>query len=1052
MEKSSLLKKTITRPGTRFGIFRRVFITAILITILPIIIIGIYTSNTINQIGTEISERTTNILNRKTIDILEMQAVETADNVERFLHRIESDLEVIAGYPVSAEMYLDFALKKVSGIWEKGYPENNQPLALYKEIAYIDASGKEKLKIKNGKIVKKDRLKNISDPSQTTYLVEDYFAKTRNTPAGEIYVSRLSGFFINKEQQLNDSENLDETSGSVFYDGVIRFCKPLFKDSIFTGMVMLALDQRHLMEFTQHILPLSKEKVIFPSYKSGNYAFLFDDQGWIITHPKLWDIRGVDRAGKWIPAYTPKSTPEQIDKGLIPFNLDSAGFIHKNYPIVARQVREKQTGTLITTNVGGISKMMAYAPVNYDKGEYSETGVFGGVTVGAEIIGFHVPAEFVKREISKAIDIVRENLYWVLLFSVLISAITGWLLSVEFARPIIKITKGANEIAQGSLDKRIEIKRKDEIGNLAHTFNLMADELQKSQSNLLQTINELKTSSTKTQSYALELEYQIKILESIQRISNIIGTTFNMNTVIRLILEDCVKSIGFDRAILYLIDDQQKYMSCSETYGFKEENEKYARSSKYNLERFNCIETRVVKEARIIFVEDFETYPEASDLDRKIRKYTKSNSFVYVPLRVKEKIIGILGADKIRSKKPITGIDINSLQILANQASRVIENTRLYSEIIRQRNFVEDIFNYMINGVITIDGNGNITSFNQSAKSILDIKQKVPFHQNRLGVFTSNTNTIKEIREQLLKNGQYSGYNIKVKNNGQEKYLNINASLVMRNGDTPDSIIIIEDVSQKKQLDDQIQHLEKLASIGRFAASIAHEIRNPLTGISLFLDDLHDRTSGQPELSRLFEKALSEIERLEKLTHEILVYSHPSSGEYTLNDINYKIKNILQFLKPQYNNNNIEVSLELDEDISPFYFNADRMRQALLNILLNAIQAMPDGGSLSVKTERAKTNPDLIRRNRSNNISSWIKIEISDTGSGIALSERDKIFEPFYSSKKQGSGLGLSTTYNIISEHNGTIHVASEIGQGAVFTVYLPFTEQYAIIKSKQEI
>ncbi|MEZ4764346.1 MAG: GAF domain-containing protein [Calditrichia bacterium] len=197
------------------------------------------------------------------------------------------------------------------------------------------------------------------------------------------------------------------------------------------------------------------------------------------------------------------------------------------------------------------------------------------------------------------------------------------------------------------------------------------------------------------------------------------GTTFNMNTVIRLILEHCINSIGFDRTILYLIDEQQQYLECTETHGFNAENEKYARRSRYHLERYDCIETRVVREGRIIYVEDFAHYPEATELDKKIYNFTKSNSFVYVPLKVKEKIIGILGADKVRSKNPITQTDINSLQILANQASRVIENTRLYQEVINQRNFVEDIISNMQNGVITINSNGRITSFNRAASKIL---------------------------------------------------------------------------------------------------------------------------------------------------------------------------------------------------------------------------------------------------------------------------------------------------------------------------------------------
>ena len=1032
----------------RFGIFRKVFISSLLIALLSIIIIGIYTSITMKDVADDIGARTTKILNQKTIDALELQATLTAKAVEDFLYSVENDLNYIANIPPVENVYLTFYNKTQSAVWEKGLSNQTKIIPLYKEISYVNENGQELLKVNDLGIVPARELKNISDPQNTRYRIEDYFFNTINLKSDEIFVSRLTGFFVDKKKQLQNAKSLDDAPGDIYYDGVIRFCKPIYRDGLLKGIVVLALDQRHLMEFTQHILPLSSETVLFPSYKSGNYAFMFDDEGWITTHPKLWDIRGIDSLGNWVPAYTQRSTKQQIERGLIPFNLDSAGFIHENYPYVAKQVRNKQSGTVLTKNVGGITKMMAYAPISYDKGSYADYGIFGGITVGAEIIDFHLPARFVKDEIEAVFGFVQTNFLWVLLFTLFLASVTAWLLSLEFAKPILKITHSANEIAEGDLSKKIDISRNDEIGVLATTFNNMAEQLKKSRAILLETIDELKASKVKTELYANELEYQIKILESIQRISNILGSTFDMNTVIRFILEDSVKSIGFDRAILYLIDEKQKYMECKEIYGFMDENEDLARSSKYNLQRFDCIETRVVKEGRIIFVDDYKTYKEATVLDNKIRKYTKSNSFVYVPLKVKEKIIGIFGADKLRSKNSITNTDINSLQILANQASRVIENTLLYQEIINQRNFVEDVLKYMLNGVITIDGKGNITSFNKAAEEILQIKNKVPFAHNEREVFQTNIRTVHSIRKHLLTNGSYIGYNIRVKGKSEIKYLNINASLMQSKGNTPYGIIILEDVTDKKQLDDQIQHLEKLASLGKFTASIAHEIRNPLTGISLFLDDLHDRTANQPEIANLVEMALAEIERLEKLTHETLIYTHPASGEYSYININDTISEILNFVNKQCQNSNIAVNIQLNQQIGSFYFNPDRMRQALLNVFLNAIQVMKDGGKLTVSTESVRRIPFLARTKEIKNKDGYIKIRIQDTGPGISPSDREKIFEPFYSSKPKGSGLGLSLTYSIISEHQGIIRVSGKKGSGAIFTIYLPLTKKFTAISN----
>ncbi len=125
-------------------------------------------------------------------------------------------------------------------------------------------------------------------------------------------------FFVSQEEYRLDP--------MIKYNGVIRFVTPVFQNGSKIGILSLGLDHQHLMEFTQHVQPNSPEEKLFPSYNSGDYAFMFDDEGWIITHPKIWDIRGVDGNGILVPAYTENTSSKSIDLGIIPFNLDSAAF------------------------------------------------------------------------------------------------------------------------------------------------------------------------------------------------------------------------------------------------------------------------------------------------------------------------------------------------------------------------------------------------------------------------------------------------------------------------------------------------------------------------------------------------------------------------------------------------------------------------------------------------------------------------------------------------------------------------------------------------------
>ena len=383
-------------------------------------------------------------------------------------------------------------------------------------------------------------------------------------------------------------------------------------------------------------------------------------------------------------------------------------------------------------------------------------------------------------------------------------------------------------------------------------------------------MEDLKESKAAVEQYAKDLEYQIKILKTIQKISNLLGAIFELDNILKIILQQCVENIGFDRAILYLIDESGTYLECKEIFGFSGEDIERARGSKYNLEEFDAIETRVVKEGKIFFIKDFSQYKDATELDKKIRVYAKSNSFVFVPLRVKEKIIGIMGADKFRSGEEITEVDISSLQILANQASRVIETTRLYQELVEQRNFVEDILKYMSNGIISVDSNGVITSVNKAAENILGLKKEETIGKSAREALNKFGEAIEEIEETYAKEGSYNRYDIELNVAGKKKYCSINVSPIAGSREyRQGAIIVIQDITEKREFDSQVQRMERLASLGRLAAGLAHEIRNPLTGISLFLDDLHDRTSNDEETATVISQALNEVERLEKLVNEL---------------------------------------------------------------------------------------------------------------------------------------------------------------------------------------
>jgi PAS domain S-box-containing protein len=1030
----------------RFGIFKKFLLSFLIISILPLLAFGIYTILNLSSVGENIVQHAKLDIDRKTQETMEVQAVLVAEAVQKFLRQCETDLLMLKQSSFSAAEFLQFSRQHHSEVWiRKG--TNEEPIEeqfsipLYKEIAFIGTNGQEKIKVKNSRLVRKSGLVNVKNPKNTTYLNEDYFIETSKLSDGEIYVSHLAGFFVNKKEQLGDAESPEDAVEGKKYNGVIRFATPVYSDGKLSGILMIALNHQHLMEFTQHILPNKKSFTVFPVYNSGNYAFMFDDRGWIITHPKLWDIPGVDKNGIPVPAYTEYSSKEDIETGRIPFNLDSTGFIHKSYPYVASEIRKKHSGSIITTNAGGIKKVMSYAPIYFDDGVYSRYGIFGGITIGSNVEIFHNAANQIATDMNVTVLFYRNNILWIILITFIVAAVSSWFISRNFTKPLLQITEGAKKLADGKLDKPVEVTRNDEIGFLSSSFNYMAEELKRKNQILIKSLNELKISKGEIENYAFDLEYQLKIFKSILRISNILGSTFDLDRVLNYILHNSVESIGFDRAILYLLDNKENSLVCREVYGFTPEEEERARNSKYSLHHFDCIETRVVKNGNIIFVDDINKYPEATDLDKKIRKISGSKSFVFVPLRIREKIIGILGADKLRSKTKISELDVNSLQILANQASRVIENTRLVQEIITQRNFNEDVLKFMPDGLITVDKAGKINSINPAANNILETEEQNILGKNFWELFGYDSRMVEEINSSIIINGVYRKYNREFLINEKTKFITVTAS-PMNNQDNENSgtVLILQNNTEKKLLDDQIQKMDRLASLGKFAAGIAHEIRNPLTGLSLFLDDLHDKINNQPNVSKNIEMGLLEVERLESFVNELLDYSSPAKQKPAEKNINYLIEATLHFIDKQCRNSNILIRTELFADIPSVFIDQEKIRQALLNILLNAIHAMPQGGQLKIKTSYVKNKRDelILNSKNGNNRVGLVMIQISDTGPGIPESIINKIFDPFFTNKKGGTGLGLSITQNIITEHKGKIKVANSKYGGAVFSIHLP--------------
>ena len=222
----------------------------------------------------------------------------------------------------------------------------------------------------------------------------------------------------------------------------------------------------------------------------------------------------------------------------------------------------------------------------------------------------------------------------------------------------------------------------------------------------------------------------------------------------------------------------------------------------------------------------------------------------------------------------------------------------------------------------------------------------------------------------------------------------------------------------------RLVHQERIAALGRAAAQVAHEVKNPLAGLLLYSLHLKNKAANFSESeASLVDKIVDTINHLNRRVTQILDFARPVSLSPQPGDLNEVVNNVLELLRPQSTTNKVEVRFSPARQIAPAMLDESSMRGALLNLILNAIEAMPEGGILSVTTGV---------------VDETLRLEITDTGRGISEDEAKNIFEPFYTTKEQGLGLGMPYARKIIEQHGGTISLESHVGEGTTISISLP--------------
>jgi two-component system NtrC family sensor kinase len=283
--------------------------------------------------------------------------------------------------------------------------------------------------------------------------------------------------------------------------------------------------------------------------------------------------------------------------------------------------------------------------------------------------------------------------------------------------------------------------------------------------------------------------------------------------------------------------------------------------------------------------------------------------------------------------------------------------------------------------------------------------------------------------ETLESQQPYQSTHIHLDKNNREIYYAISTYPLFEDGDVLGAIEISRDITKEINVQRTLMQQEKLASIGRLSAGVAHEINNPMTTILTSAMLLQEDLAEDDPMRQELELIASETMRCRKIVTSLLNFARQSQPDKRLNDLNQMINECILLTQKQAAFKDIAIRCDTKPGIPPIWFDKGQIEQAIINLILNAVEATASGGSITISTDCC----DQEDRTR---------IDICDTGEGIIKENLNKIFDPFFTTKTSGTGLGLAITHGIIEQHGGSIEVDSELGKGTCFAIYLPISKE----------
>ena len=526
------------------------------------------------------------------------------------------------------------------------------------------------------------------------------------------------------------------------------------------------------------------------------------------------------------------------------------------------------------------------------------------------------------------------------------------------------------------------------------------------------------------------------------------------------------KHFGYTRTVLELIPRDSDKLLIASKRGLSEEFIAWSIT-----ELGSGISGKVAVNGRPMLVDDLTSNKNTAHYTRIFQK-EGVYSLLSVPLAIKKKVIGAISiygkerttftSDDISAILNAAGFAANFINFLYERDSIQDRLNRLerYNENLEKlKSFHDLILENVPIGVIATDVKGYVVLMNRELETMSLLRREDCPGKRWYDIFGFEGDIRHKLETSFRTSTPQLFPEINLpRKNGSTLPIEMKTDVIRDySGERIGVVAICSNLDEKKKIEREIEKIERLAAIGKLSAGIAHEIRNPLAGISGALQAIREKIAGEPELEKVLKRVFKEINRLDSVVEKLHDVASPKKMVLDLYSISEIVEDSLFFIQKSIGGRKIRLLDRLDKSLKPIMMDRDAIRQVILNVMINAMNSMPQGGDLTVETSllaRAEVlGPEIIWYNAEHyrpamprpkkNAQPYQSVIITDKGIGISQTIVPKIFEAFFSTFSSGTGLGLYISARIVEQHQGLIGVKSRPGKGSAFYILLP-------VRSKQ--